>query len=216
MLQFRCTKPSTDGSVLRQFCLCSFQLGFQVCNGLSLSCQEAFVFQKVISHPVEGFLGKIERLRFVGIRKCHQMKDQTTISGTDVRRNRGCAEGSPTDTRGRRSVQKTGNQTSPCHGGVGHDFIQYAGLDGQDCRQCRVQDTLRITGHSVHIDSVTAMTFQPDVDIGFSLLPSLRYQMVQSCEDRCFWLPARFPDDRGLWYAVRFVPHTANSRTNHL
>ena len=100
------------------------------------------------------------------------MEDEISIGCADLRGNRWSAECPPANSGWRRRIQKSCNQSPACHGGVGHDLVQHAGLDGENGGQGRVHDAFRITGHSVHIDSIAAMPLQPDVDIGLVGIPS--------------------------------------------
>ena len=62
-------------------------------------------------------------------RQSHQAKNQAAVSGGYFGRNR-LGTKDPAANSGRWGrIQEAGNQAPPCHGGIGHDFVQHTGLN---------------------------------------------------------------------------------------
>ena len=147
-------------------------LGTPVGDDLPLTGKKRFMFGKVIRDDLGCPVGHSELQSFLRLRNSHQTVDQILIGFCNVFRDRRRAEDSAANPGRRRGIQESGDQPPACHGRIGHDLIQDTGLNGEDRRQCRMRNILRIPSQTIHPDGVPAVAFEPDVDIGLTGIPA--------------------------------------------
>ena len=87
---------------------------------------------EVFGDLLRGIGSQRQGARFFRSIKRHQPIDHAAVVRFDLKRNGPAGKRSAADPGRRRGVQESRDQTTATHGSVGHDLLQYTGLNAQD------------------------------------------------------------------------------------